>query len=334
VKRLLLRDLSGQITKCEFLQDPVEFLGHKLSKDTISITEENINKITHWETPQTTKTLQKTLGFFNYIRKFIYNYSDKINPLIQLLNQNIKSNKRKLTGWTQVHNNTLHEIKNSIPKRKTLATPKFNRQFCFYSDASNIAIGGILLQPKDDNLITPNYKNAKEILDRLEIVRFHSHLPTQTEKNYSTIEKELFALVRTLDINRHLLLSCEKPLICLTNHKNLETFHKFTLMRLRHLKWSETIAQYRYTKEYVEGAQNIIADFLSRPEEKKTKAPYVGTPLFINSISDDNSLILDVHCSPDYIHPGIKTTKRILKQLGISKSTNEIKEKIRTCIVC
>jgi Reverse transcriptase (RNA-dependent DNA polymerase) len=90
VKRLLLHDLRGQITKCVFLQDQVEFLGHELSKDTISITEENINKITHWETPQTTKKLQKTLGFFNYIGKFIYNYSYKIHPLIQLLNQNIK----------------------------------------------------------------------------------------------------------------------------------------------------------------------------------------------------------------------------------------------------
>jgi RNase H-like domain found in reverse transcriptase len=108
-------------------------------------------------------------------------------------------------------------------KQKTLSTPQFKRQFYLYNDASNVGIRGNLHQPKNNAQQDLNYKNANNMFDNLEIVTIHYHLLTQTKKNYATIEKELNALVRPLEVNRHLLIGIKNPLISLTNHKNLET---------------------------------------------------------------------------------------------------------------
>jgi RNase H-like domain found in reverse transcriptase len=104
--------------------------------------------------------------------------------------------------------------------------------------ASNYAIGGCLLKSK---------KKKEEPLDftecnwNLQRVSLFSQTLKNAERNYSVIEKELYAIVKGIEFNRHFLMSSKKKLIVGTDHANLMDLNKFTISKNRHVKWFQTI---------------------------------------------------------------------------------------------
>ena len=87
----LLRDnnLFAKSSKCEFHKDELSFLGYVVSRKGLSMDHDKVSKILDWPEPTSIKALQQFLGFANFYRRFIRNYSKTIVNLTSLIKKDI-----------------------------------------------------------------------------------------------------------------------------------------------------------------------------------------------------------------------------------------------------
>ncbi|CAI7803897.1 unnamed protein product [Closterium sp. NIES-54] len=86
-KRLQENCLVTKGTKCEFVQQELEFLGHVISRDGIKINPAKIKTIQEWKSPTNVTELRSFMGFVNYVRRFIPNVVRIDGPLTDLLHK-------------------------------------------------------------------------------------------------------------------------------------------------------------------------------------------------------------------------------------------------------
>ena len=80
--------------------------------------------------------------------------------------------------------------------------------------------------------------------------------------NYSVYDKELYALVRSLETWQHYLLP--KEFVIHSDYESLKHLKGQLKLNKRHAKWSEFIESFPYIVKYKKGKENIVANALSR----------------------------------------------------------------------
>lgn len=242
--RLRRHNFKLKIEKCFFLKEKIEYLGFIISGEGSLPNPNKTECINKYPRPRTVTEVQRFLGLCNYYRKFINNFAKMAKPLYNLCCADVPF------VWNQACENGFEDLKRAVSNPPVLAFPDFNETFVVHTDASNIAVAAVLSQ-----------------LERP--IQFASKTLNNAQKNYSTIEKELYAIIYALEIFRHYLLGFEfilycdhKPLIYLFNTKRFES---------RMYRWKLQISDYRFKILYKQGAQNTVADALSRIETEKSQ---------------------------------------------------------------
>ena len=126
--------------KCAFAQTSVKFLGHAIEGGKIRMDNEKIAAIQNWAVPRGLTELRSFLGLANYYRKFITGFSCKAVPLTELLK------KGHAWEWTTECQTAFESLKASIISNPVLALPDMKRPFVVETDASEMALGGVLSQ--------------------------------------------------------------------------------------------------------------------------------------------------------------------------------------------
>ena len=90
--RLRANGLFAKPEKCEFSRSFVEYLGYILSSDGLSMAQDTIQTILNWPEPRKIKAVQSFLGFANFYRRFICNYSNLSVPLTRLTRKHVPWN--------------------------------------------------------------------------------------------------------------------------------------------------------------------------------------------------------------------------------------------------
>jgi len=124
-----------------------------------------------------------------------------------------------------------------------LSLPNFDSTFEIECDASGIGIGAVLMQEKKP-------------------IAYFSEKLNGAKLNYSTYDKELYALVRALEVWEHYLLP--KEFVIHTDHESLKHLKGQGKLNKRHAKWIEKIEKFPYVIKYKQGKENVVADALSR----------------------------------------------------------------------
>ena len=81
--------LKLKLTKCNFLQHQVKYLGHVVSTDGVTLDPTTIDKVANWRTPTTVRDIQQFLGLASYYRKFLHGFADLAKPLHHLVGRNV-----------------------------------------------------------------------------------------------------------------------------------------------------------------------------------------------------------------------------------------------------
>jgi hypothetical protein len=198
--------------KCIFGADEVEFVGHLLDQEGITFSKTKFASVIDFIKPSNMKELRSFVGLVNYFRDHIENHSVAIHPLQQMITEGDKIKAIRVPGckpiqhirWTPEGEVSFLNIKDKINNCPKLFFMDGRLSIYLHTDTSDYAIGAYLFQVKDN----------KEIL-----IRFMSKTLAGAQQNWSTIEKECFAMYHSLKVFADLLLGV--PFILRTDNKNL-----------------------------------------------------------------------------------------------------------------
>lgn len=140
LKRLREHKLFVKPGKCRFKVQRVDFLGVIIIPGSIEMDPGKVDAIKEWPVPTKIKEMQSFLGFCNFYRRFIPNYSHLSRPLHELTKKN--SN----WEWKERQQTAFLKIKDQFVNGKVLTLPDPAKPFFVECDSSGYAIGGELSQ--------------------------------------------------------------------------------------------------------------------------------------------------------------------------------------------
>jgi hypothetical protein len=240
-------NLFAKATKCIFFQSWVEFLGYIVGAEGIKADPSKIEAILEWPKPTSIKAVQSFLGFANFYRRFIKNYSKIVAPLTAL------TKKESKFEWTSKCQDTFELLKHHFTSAPILRHFAFDKPAFVECDASDYAIGSILSQEDDEGILHP--------------VAFDSRKLAPAEMNYAIHDKELLAIFWSFQRWRSYLLGTEHPTIVLTDHNALEYFMSSKQLTRRQARWAEVLSEYNFVIKYRPGKQSEKPDALSRRDD-------------------------------------------------------------------
>ncbi|KAL0445817.1 UNVERIFIED_CONTAM: Transposon Tf2-11 polyprotein [Sesamum latifolium] len=179
--RLREYELYGKVSKCSFAQETISFLGHIVERGCIRMDPKKVQAIEEWQPPSDVHDLRSFLGLANYYRHFVKSYSEIAWPMINLLK------KMETWNWTPQCQESFDRLKRAMVTDPVLALPDMSKPFVMETDASDFALGGVLIQDGHP-------------------VAFESRKLKDVERRYSVHEKELLVVVHCLRLWRHYLL--------------------------------------------------------------------------------------------------------------------------------
>ncbi|XP_071926141.1 uncharacterized mitochondrial protein AtMg00860-like [Coffea arabica] len=120
--------------------EKVFFLGHKISKDGISVDPTKVDAVTEWKQPETPTEVRSFLGLAGYYRRFIKDFSRIAGPLTNLTKKHGKF------MWNLKYEVSFQELKKRLTMAPILTLPNGKEGFMVYSDVSKEGLGCVLMQ--------------------------------------------------------------------------------------------------------------------------------------------------------------------------------------------
>ncbi|KAI3683189.1 hypothetical protein L1987_83689 [Smallanthus sonchifolius] len=236
-------NLYAKFSKCEFWIREVHFLGHVINKEGIHVDPSKIEAIKNWEAPKTPTEVRQFLGLAGYYRRFIENFSKIALPLTTL------TQKEKKYDWSDKQESAFQLLKQKLCSAPILSLSEGINNFVVYCDASHQGLGCVLMQ-------------------RDKVIAYASRQLKVHEKNYTTHDLELGAVVFALKIWRHYLYGTRYTIF--TDHKSLQHIFDKKELNMRQRRWVELLNNYDCDIKNHPGKANVVADALSRKERFKT----------------------------------------------------------------
>ena len=204
-------NLYLKLEKCLFEQDHVKFLGVVLHDGTIEMDPSKIEGMADWPRPQNIKDVLAFLGFTGFYHYFILNYSKIACPLINL------TKKATTFHWEKPQIDTFKTLKMLKCRKPILRQPNYEDPFYLATDALAYGMGAVLLQEGE---INPHTQKPTQ-----HPIAYYLATFIPAEQNYNIYERELLAVLKSLEHWRPHLAATKIPVTVLTYHANL-TFWK------------------------------------------------------------------------------------------------------------
>nr|GFB49511.1 putative reverse transcriptase domain-containing protein [Tanacetum cinerariifolium] len=222
----------------EHLKVILEFL-KKEEFQGIHVDPAKIESVKEWASPKSPTEIRQFLGLAGNHRRFIEGFSKIAKPMTKLTQNKVKFE------WGDKQEAAFQLLKQKLCSAPILALPEGSEDFIVYCDASNKGLGVVLMQ-------------------REKVISYAScHLKIH-EKNYTTHDLELGAVVFALKIWRHNLYGTK--CIVFSDHKSLQHILDQKELNTRQRQWLEFLSDYDCDIHYHQGKANVVADALSMKE--------------------------------------------------------------------
>ena len=308
--RLRMHNLKLQPEKCEFFRKEVTYLGHKLTTQGLLPDSDKVRAVKEFPTPTNTRQLKAFLGLCGYYRRFIPNFSKIAKPMTELLRKNTPFE------WSQRIDEAFITFKDLLTSEQLLQYPDFTKPFVLTTDASNEALGAILSQGP---------------IGRDLPIAYASRTLINAERNYSTTEKELLAIVWGCKQFRQYLYGRKFTIV--TDHKPLTWVFNVKDPSSRLLRWRLKLEEYDYDVVYKPGARNTNTDALSRINVTEVKPVTEISSAFTEK--EKEKILQEFHELPTGGHLGMnRTFDRIKLYTSWPGMKQEIENYVKHCETC
>ena len=170
--------------KCEFCKQWIEYLGLVISENEVSMDLVKVTGVREWPTLENKIDVQAFLGFMNFYRRFIQDFSTKARPLFDL------THSEQVWMWSRKEQVVFKDLKTVVTTAPVLVSPQELDLFWIKADSSDFATGAVLSQQSTTD-------------GKWHPVVFYSKSLSSMERNYEIHAKEMLAIIHALEEWRH-----------------------------------------------------------------------------------------------------------------------------------
>ncbi|MCG8625304.1 MAG: reverse transcriptase, partial [Proteobacteria bacterium] len=263
-------------SKCHFFKETINYLGHKISAEGMLPGEDGIKDIAKMAPPTTVTGVRRFIGATGYFRRFIKNFARIAKPLNDLVGCENAKLKNHPVVLSEAALEAFETLKKKCITAPVLAFADLEKTFRLQTDASGDGLGAVLEQMQDDGKYHP--------------VAYASRSLSKSEKNYHSSKLEFLALkwAVTEQFKEYLLY---KPFTVRTDNNPLTYILTTPNLDATGHRWVSALADFNMKIEYLKGADNKVADALSRIE---ARLDTTATDQFLKSVREDTTAESDV----------------------------------------
>ncbi|GJZ22559.1 putative reverse transcriptase domain-containing protein [Tanacetum coccineum] len=281
-----------------------------VNSEGIHVDPSKIEVVKNWKPPKTPTEMRSFLGLAGYYTRFIANFSKIAKPLTLL------TQKDKKLEWGDEQENAFQTLKDMLCDAPILALPEGAKDFIVYCDASNQGFGCVLMQ-------------------RNKVTAYTSRQLKIHEKNYTTRDLELGAVVFALKMWRHYLYRTKIAIY--TDHKILQRIfdQKELNMRQRRIKARILEAQSEASKD-VNAPTEMLKGLDKQLERKEDGGLYLVERIWVSAYGNLRTFIMsEAHTSKYSVHPGADKMYYDLRDLyWWPRMKKDIALYVSKCLTC
>lgn len=271
LQAILDANLRLKPSKCEFGMQEMEFLGHVISSEGITVNKKKINAVENFPTPSSVKKVRSFVSLCSFYRKFIPCFAKIARPLYDLLSKDAKF------GWGPEQQTSFDELKHKLVTAPVLSHYDPNAKTEIHTDACTFGIGAILMQYQSD---------GKSLVRKT--LAYASRSLHDAEKRYHVTELECLAVVFAVETFRPYLYG--HPFSVVTDHCSLCNLINLKDPNGRLARWALRLQPYKFSIRYNSGKNHGHVDALSRsPVDPAPEKEITLDDCFVNSQVVQNS---------------------------------------------
>ena len=295
--------------KCIWGVDAVEFVGFQVDARGLHVGEKKTKAITDWSTPTCAKHVRQFLGVTGFYRRFMRGYAGIAAPLY-----NLTEKKRESFHWTAECDWAFEALKIALCTAPVLSTPEpGNTEFVMHTDASKVAIGGVLSQWQK--------MGGQSTTGKLQLrpIAFFSRKLSMTEVRYAAYDRELLALKEALKNWRFFVQGNHVTIY--SDHRLLKRILKQRTLSSCQFATLTELGQFDYDIRYIKGARNIVADRLSRRTDHEVDEEYITSisSCFLTETTEWLDTVKQAYENDEWMGP-VKMVLEGEKQLDVTGS--------------
>ena len=235
------KNLALNWEKCHFMVIEGIVLGHRISAARLEVDQAKVSTINTLLPPTTVKGIRSFLGHAGFYRRFIRDFSKIARPLCRVLEKDTKFN------FDAACQSSFEEISSRLVEAPIMAKPDWNSEFEIMCDASDYAMEAVLGQ-KATKMVRAIYNDSKTF--------------NEAQENYSTIEKDMLAMVFACETFRPYILGSH--VIIHTDHAVIKYLMAKKEAKPRLIRWVFLLQEFDMQIKDKKGCDNVIVDHLSR----------------------------------------------------------------------
>ncbi|CAN6700770.1 unnamed protein product [Malus baccata var. baccata] len=254
LKRCVETNLVLNWEKCHFMVKQGIVLGHIISERGIEVDKSKIDLVRYLPSPTSVREVRSFLGHAGFYRRFIKDFSKIAQPLCRLLQKDVSFE------FNEACEKAFKHLKDLLTTAPIITPPDWSIPFELMCDALDYALGAVLGQRKNKQ---PH------------VIYYASRTLNDAQLNYSTIEKELLAVVFALDKFRSYLIGTK--VIVFTDHAALKYLFTKKEAKPRLIRWMLLLQEFDIEIRDKKGCENVVADHLSRLVREEESLPISET---------------------------------------------------------
>lgn len=242
LNKLSIKGITVNLKKSNFFRKETEYVGFILCTDGLKPQYDKIRAIKEFPRPRVVKELRSLIGLTNFYQRFNGEYARHLAVLTHLLKKGTK------WKWTQKEEEGFEKLKDSFLEDVMLKHPDFNQPFILQADASGYAIAAQLIQKNNEG--------------KLGVISYASRTLKGAERNYTTTELELLAII--YGTKKFITFLADRKFIIETDHNALTFIRNCKNTTNRLMRWGLWLQQFNFEIRHIKGKENIVPDTLSR----------------------------------------------------------------------
>ncbi|XP_059610782.1 uncharacterized protein K02A2.6-like [Phlebotomus argentipes] len=303
-RRLKSKNMRVNFGKCEFFADKISYCGYVIDKQGIHKDPKKVEALEEMPRPTNKDEVRAYTGFVNYYGRFFPHLSTKLHPINDLL-------KKKGFHWNKHCEKAFREIKKEMSSDKVLAHFDEKQVVVVAVDASPVGVGACLGHRYEDGTERP--------------VNFASQTLTDTQKKYTQLDKEAYAIIFGLKKffsylwgRKFVLIVDNKPLSQIMNP--VKGLPHYSALRMQHyamyLRGFDFEVEHRKTELHgnADGLSRLPLNNISTFETDEPELVQIGLinalPVLASEIAKETALEVEVR----ELMMGLKDGKFVKKE--------------------